>query len=86
MTYDELIAHFKTQRAAADAIGISQPSVADWKDKGIPEPRQAQYQLITGGKLLADLPEPAKARAARKPRLTCRAHFTLSSPLVCARR
>lgn len=61
MTYDELIAHYKTQKAAGDAIGISQPSVADWKEKGIPLPRQAQYELASEGALKADRPVPAKA-------------------------
>lgn len=54
MTYDQLIEYFKTQKAAAGAIGIKQPSVADWKEKGIPSPRQAQYEVVTKGALRAD--------------------------------
>ena len=60
MTYDELIFHFGTQKAAGEAlkmfdgIGVGQPSVAEWKEKGIPHPRQAQYELVTGGELKAD--------------------------------
>lgn len=60
MTYDELIEHYKTQREAGEAlkvfdgIGVSQPSVAEWKEKGIPGPRQAQYEIVTKGKLKAD--------------------------------
>ena len=62
MTYDQLIEFFDTQQAAADAIGIKQPSVAEWKEKGIPIPRQAQYELATSGALKADrLPLREKA-------------------------
>lgn len=61
MTYRELIEHFGTQAAAARALGIKPPSVDEWKEKGIPLPRQAQYELITNGKLKADRPETAKA-------------------------
>jgi hypothetical protein len=67
MTYDELIDYYGTQRAAGDALkeldhkGVSQPSVAEWKDNGIPPPRQAQYEILTGGKLKAERPEPRPA-------------------------
>jgi hypothetical protein len=54
MTYQELIDHFKTQAAAARALDIKQPSIAGWKDSGIPTPRQYQIEIITGGKLKAD--------------------------------
>ena len=56
MTYDDLISHYKTQKAAAEALGLSQPSLSEWKDNGIPEPRQAQYELLTRGRLRADRP------------------------------
>jgi hypothetical protein len=64
VTYDELIAHYGTQRAAGDAlkvfdgIGVKQPSVAEWKEQGIPAPRQAQYEVVTGGALRADRVDP----------------------------
>lgn len=55
MTYQDLIAHFKTQTAAAKAAGVRQSSVALWKKRGaIPILRQAQIQLLTGGQLKAD--------------------------------
>jgi len=38
VTYEELIAYYGTQKAAADALGLSQPSLDGWK-KGIPPPR-----------------------------------------------
>lgn len=60
MTFDELIEHYETQDAAGKALkafdgkGVNQSSVAEWKDKGIPAPRQAQYEILTRGKLKAD--------------------------------
>lgn len=68
VTYDQLIAHYGTQKAAGEALkvfdgdGVGQSSVAEWKEKGIPAPRQAQYELITGGALRADRvnPEPVQ--------------------------
>lgn len=64
VSYDELIEHYKTQKAAGEAlkvfdgVGVSQPSVAEWKEKGIPPPRQAQYEILTDGKLRAARAEP----------------------------
>ena len=70
MDYDELVAHFGTQKAAGEALkyfgsdqGVSQASVAEWKEKGIPAPRQAQYELLTKGKLKADRAGGEKAAA-----------------------
>jgi hypothetical protein len=63
MTYADLIKHFGSQGAAARALGLSQPSVCDWQEKGIPLPRQAQYEIITDGALKAELPV-ASERAA----------------------
>lgn len=61
MTYDELLEHYGTQKAAGEALGafgdgeaVKQSSVAEWKDKGIPTPRQAQYELLTNGQLKAE--------------------------------
>lgn len=56
MTYAQLIKHYGSQAAAARALGIKPPSVAEWKESGIPLPRQAQYELLTGGMLRADRP------------------------------
>lgn len=59
MTYDDVIAHYGTEQAAADALGIKQPSVNAWKGSGITMPRQAHIQIQTGGALVAN-PEHAK--------------------------
>ena len=70
MTFDQLIRYFGTQKAAGAALGelgegggegLSQGSVAEWKEKGVPPPRQAQYELITRGKLKADRPNGRRA-------------------------
>lgn len=54
MNFDQIISHFGTQQRAADALGLSQSSVAEWKKNGIPEGRQFQIQVITEGALMAD--------------------------------
>lgn len=61
MTYDEVIAHYGSQDAAAKACGIKQPSVAAWKESGIPGPRQFQIEVLTGGALKAERQEKAAA-------------------------
>ena len=66
MTYDELIVHFKSQAAVARAFQdrgykLSQPSVSEWKKRGIPEPRQFQIEVLTEGALRADRPQPETA-------------------------
>jgi hypothetical protein len=61
MTYAELIQHYGSQVAAARALGIRPPSVAEWKEYGIPLPRQAQYELLTHGALKADRPKEREA-------------------------
>lgn len=70
MTFDQLIAHYGTQEKAGAALGqlgegkgagIKQSSVSEWKEKGIPPARQAQYELITRGRLKADRPKQKAA-------------------------
>ncbi len=56
MTYQELIDFYGTQAKAAEALGLKQPSVAGWQKEGVPAPRQAQYELLTDGRLKADRP------------------------------
>ena len=61
MTPDDLIAHYKTQTAAAKALGIRQSSVARWvAAKAIPRLRQFHIEDATGRALLADRREPAR--------------------------
>lgn len=62
MTADELISHFGSVSATARALGVKDPSVSEWKTSGeVPELRQYQAEIATGGKLKADRP------ALRKP-------------------
>lgn len=70
MTYDDLIQHYGTQKAAGEALkafgedeAVKQSSVAEWKEKGIPAPRQAQYEVLTDGALKADRADAERAAA-----------------------
>ena len=57
VTPDELIAHFGGVSATARALGVKDPSVSEWKTSGVvPELRQYQAEIATGGKLKADAP------------------------------
>lgn len=63
MTYDDLVKHYGTQKAIGDALkaidgkGVTQASVAEWKERGeVPHPRQCQYEVLTRGRLKADRP------------------------------
>lgn len=57
MTPQDLLAHFKTQAEIARVLGCKQPSVCEWFDNGtIPEGRQYQIEIATGGALKADKP------------------------------
>lgn len=49
----DVLEHFKTQKAVARALGISQPSVALWGEYP-PPARQLQIQKITRGRLKAE--------------------------------
>ena len=65
MNPKQVIEYFKTQTAAADALGIAQSSVAGWLDSGeVPEVRQYQIELATNGQLRADLPANRMAKFA----------------------
>lgn len=56
MTYDELIAHYGSQQAVANALKVGQTTVVYWKKVGIPTDHQIAAEVETGGKLRADLP------------------------------
>lgn len=59
MTKTEVIKHFGTQQAVADALGVTIGAVSQWKED-LPANRQALIELITGGELKADLPARGK--------------------------
>lgn len=52
MKKDEVLAHFGSQAAVAAALGIRQPSVANWTDP-LPELRQLEIERLTCGALRA---------------------------------
>lgn len=57
MTADELISFFGGVAATARALGVKDPSVSEWKATGVvPELRQYQAEIASGGQLKADKP------------------------------
>jgi hypothetical protein len=66
MNKADVIAHYGSQVAVAQALGIKQPSVANWSDP-LPELRQLQIEALTGGALKAG-PECDKYRAPATPK------------------
>ena len=62
MKFDQLIDHFGSQVAAAEALGLTQPTLSNWKKRGrIPHLQQLRIEHATKGKLKAS-PEILKAR------------------------
>ena len=62
MNYEDLIRHFGSQSKAARALNVKPPSVHQWKEDGIPETRQFQIEVLTGGALKADRSQEARAQ------------------------
>jgi DNA-binding transcriptional regulator YdaS (Cro superfamily) len=54
MKFEQLIKHFGSQVQAADAIGVTQPTLSNWKKRGnIPHLQQLRIEHVTKGKLKA---------------------------------
>ena len=54
MKIDQVIKFFGSQVAAADAIGVTQPTLSNWKKRGrIPHIQQLRIEHASGGKLKA---------------------------------
>ncbi|HQR22432.1 MAG TPA: Cro/CI family transcriptional regulator [Burkholderiaceae bacterium] len=69
MTPSEALEHFHTKAEIARVLGITPPSVSEWFDAGeIPEGRQYQLEIASGGLLRADLPANRKAMVIDEPR------------------
>lgn len=63
MKIDQVIAHFGSQVAAADALGVQQPTISNWKTRGsIPHIQQLKIELLTKGKLKAKPLLPLKTK------------------------
>jgi hypothetical protein len=54
MTYTQLIRFFKTPTKAAKALNCSQPTLSNWKKRGISRLGQLKAQKVTCGFLKAD--------------------------------
>jgi hypothetical protein len=55
MKPNEVLRHFGTWAAVANALDIKPPSVSEWVTAGtIPIGRQCQIEILTGGALIAD--------------------------------
>lgn len=59
MKKSEVIDFFGGIQQTADALGIRYQSVREWPEEGVPEGRQYQIQVISGGKLKASQSETA---------------------------
>lgn len=65
MTPQDLLRHFKTITAAAEALQIKPPSISEWvKNDSIPIDRQCQVEVITDGALRADRTKLSNGAAA----------------------
>ena len=63
MKIDQVIKFFGSQVAVADALGVQQPTISNWRTRGrIPHLQQLRLEHITGGKLKAQ-PDILKRRA-----------------------
>ena len=65
MDFDDVISYFGSQVAAAHKLGVTQPTLSNWKARGrIPHLQQLRIQHITRGKLKA-APEILGAKVSR---------------------
>jgi DNA-binding transcriptional regulator YdaS (Cro superfamily) len=63
MKIDQAIAHFGSQVALANALGVQQPAVSMWKSRGaIPHLQQIRIEHLTKGKLKAKPLLPLKGK------------------------
>lgn len=63
MNMTDAVGHFKTKTRLAQALGISPSAVSMWGD-AIPHVRQCQIQVITKGRLKADVQPTSNTQAA----------------------
>lgn len=65
MTPNQLIKHYGSAAKAAAALGADRQIVHGWKKRGsIPLDHQCTYEVLTDGKLRADVPEGFREVAA----------------------
>lgn len=62
MKIDQVIKHFGSQVAVANALGVQQPTISNWRTRGrIPHLQQLRLEHVTKGKLKAQ-PDILKRR------------------------
>jgi transcriptional regulator with XRE-family HTH domain len=55
MTFNQLLKHYGTQVDVADALGVTQPTISNWKSRGrIPKLQQLRIEHLTNGILKAE--------------------------------
>jgi DNA-binding transcriptional regulator YdaS (Cro superfamily) len=65
MNFNDLMRHFGTQRAAAEALGMKYQAVNNWVSRGyIPWRSQIKLERVTRGKLRAE-PYPGGRKHAK---------------------
>lgn len=64
MKTSDIIKYFGTQVEAANQLGVTQPTISNWKRRGVPPLQQLRIQHFTAGRLQAD----TKIFAKRKQR------------------
>lgn len=67
MTPDDVLAHYHTQAAAADAIGKNRQTVHEWVKAGkFPTDAQIAWEVESAGVLKADLPPEVRSADRRR--------------------
>jgi transcriptional regulator with XRE-family HTH domain len=52
MTFEDMLTYYKTQRSIADALGVTESAVANWKSRGrIPSLQQFRLYYLSEGEL-----------------------------------
>lgn len=54
MTYDQVIAYYKTPQSAAQRLGFTTQAIYLWSKKGVPKKSQRLIEAITRGRLKAE--------------------------------
>lgn len=60
MRKTDVVKHFGSQKAVAEALGLTEAAISAWDDD-IPKGRAYELQVLTGGKLKAQPPKEKHA-------------------------
>lgn len=62
MTFKQIVSYFGGIDAARKGLGLkSRQTLYNWRDKGVPLDAQINAEVITAGKLRANLPQQVRA-------------------------